>query len=647
MSLAKSAKKKQMPGRLGALGEKFNRHGPGYALFYRISHVLLLLLTCFAPQALAEERILSFFSDVTVHHDGSMIVTESITVKSEGNQIKRGIYRDFPTRYETSYGTVNVEFDVLSVERDGDGEPYHVEDRSNGKRVYIGEEDRILPSAEYRYTIRYYTDRQLGFFEGRDELYWNVTGNGWAFPIESAGARVALPDGITLRRNALEAYTGYQGDRGRDYRTHVDVDGAAVFETTRSLRPKEGLTIVASWPAGVIERPNRTQQARYFLRDYATALFAAGGTLLVLAYYLMTWLRVGRDPEAGVIIPRFEPPAGLSPAAVRYIRRMGYDSRSFASAVINMAVKGFLTINDDDGEYNLMRTPAADSSGLARGERRITDKLFDGRDTVVLKQGNHQSIRAAIKAHKHWLRDEYHKVYFNTNGWLLLPGIALSVLVLLVAGFGMSPQPAEFLFLSIWLTGWTFTIFMLIRQGQKFMAAVFALFEVGAVGAFIGMGSYELVAALLLLIALNVVFYYLIKAPTDAGRRLMDEIEGLKMYMAVAEKDRLNMLNPPEHTPRHFEELLPFALALGVDQEWAEQFSRHLARLGRDEAAYQPSWYRGRRWNDFNRAGFSSSLGASLSSAISASSTAPGSSSGSGGGGSSGGGGGGGGGGGW
>lgn len=642
LTLAKSAKnaKKHL---MRSSRSRRERHR--LAAFART--VVVLAAAWHAPQAPAAERILSFFSDISVQRDGSMIVTEAIRVASEGRQIKRGIYRDFPTRYKTSFGTMNVEFDVLSVARGGRPEPYHVEDRGNGKRVYIGDKDRMLPPGEYDYTIRYYTDRQLGHFEGRDELYWNVTGNGWAFAIESAGARVALPAGITLREDAVQAYTGHQGDRGADYRSRVDADGAAVFETTRPLGPREGLTIVVSWPAGVIERPGRAQQLGYLIKDYAAAIFAALGTLLVLAYYLMTWLRVGRDPEGGVVIPRFEPPAGLSPAAVRYIRRMGYDSRAFASAVINMAVKGFLTIDDHDDEYTLNRDRAAEPSRLTRGERRITEELFGNRDSVVLEKSNHRSIRGAIKAHKNWLRNEYHKVYFNTNGWMLLPGVALSMLVLLVAGFAVLPQPAEFLFLSVWLTGWTFTIFMLIRQGQKLMAAVFALFELGAIAAFIGMGSYEVVVLLLILIVVNAVFYYLIKAPTDAGRRLLDEIEGLKMYMEVAEKDRLNLLNPPEYTPRHFETLLPYALALGVDQQWSEQFSTHLARHGRDQAAYRPSWYRGRRWNGINAAGFSSSLGASLSSAISSSSTAPGSSSGGGGGGISGGGGGGGGGGGW
>jgi uncharacterized membrane protein YgcG len=594
--------------------------------------------------ALADERILSYFSDIAIHRDGSMTVTESIRVRSEQNQIKRGIYRDFPTQYPTSYGSVTVGFDVLEVQRGGRTEPYHVENRPNGKRVYIGDKDVILLPGQYEYSLRYRTDRQLGFFEDHDELYWNVTGNDWAFPIDKAGARVTLPEDVSTSFYGLEGYTGYQGDKGRDYRARVEPDGAAVFETTRPLQANEGLTIVPHWPTGIIERPTQYQ---YFLRDNVALLFGGGGVVLVLAYYLFAWLRVGRDPEGGVIIPRFAPPGGLSPAAVRYVRRMGYDSKAFASAVINMAVKGFLTIEDDDGEYTLTRTAGGDESGLSKGERAIAGRLFGGRDRAVLKKDNHRSIRSAIQVHKQWLRNEYHKVYFKTNGWLLVPGIALSVIVLLIAGLGVLPQAVEVGFLGVWLAGWTFTIFMLIRQGNLVMAGIFGIFEVFAIVAFIGIGTYGFALLLLGLIVLNVLFYYLIKAPTDTGQKLLDEIEGLKMYMEVAEKDRMNMLNPPEYTPQHFESLLPYALALGVDQEWSEQFAEHLARQGAEPSEYQPGWYRGNRWNNFSRAGFSSSLGSSLSSAIGSSSTAPGSSSGVGGGGSSGGGGGGGGGGGW
>ncbi len=146
---------------------------------------------------------------------------------------------------------------------------------------------------------------------------------------------------------------------------------------------------------------------------------------------------------------------------------------------------------------------------------------------------------------------------------------------------------------------------------------------------------------------LNALFYHLLKAPTLTGRKIMDQIEGFKLYLSVAEKERLNLLNPPEKTPALFEKYLPFALALDVENAWSEQFAEVLAQAGTETQPYSPVWYSGSSWDSFHTSRFTNSLGSSFASAISSSSSPPGSSSGSGGGGFSGGGGGGGGGSGW
>jgi len=143
----------------------------------------------------ATERILDYRSRILVGADGTLTVTETITVQSAGEQIKRGIYRDFPTEYPRTLTIgdvplpilrVQVPFDVVDVQRDGHREPYHTEDHDNGVRVYIGNPDVELPPGRHTYAITYTTAHQLGFFADHDELYWNVTGNGWQFPIDHA-----------------------------------------------------------------------------------------------------------------------------------------------------------------------------------------------------------------------------------------------------------------------------------------------------------------------------------------------------------------------------------------------------------------------------------------------------------------------------
>ena len=219
-------------------------------LFLIVSVVLLSFVGAVAQES-ADERILSFKSRIEVHRDASIMVTETIVVRALGHEIKRGIYRDFPTSYTDRFGKrVRVGFRVLDVMRDGRSEPYHIRDESNGKRVYIGDKDVFLEPDVYSYTLTYATDRQLGFYDNYDLLHWRVTGNGWTFPIDQAEARVILPEGAHVL--GTFGYTGYEGDAGGDYNIRRVSAGEVIFSTTRSLRRSEGLTIAVSWPKGIV-----------------------------------------------------------------------------------------------------------------------------------------------------------------------------------------------------------------------------------------------------------------------------------------------------------------------------------------------------------------------------------------------------------
>lgn len=168
--------------------------------------------------------------------------------------------------------------------------------------------------------------------------------------------------------------------------------------------------------------------------------------------------------------------------------------------------------------------------------------------------------------------------------------------------------------------------------------------------------AVQLVAPVIVIVILGImsaVFGSTLKSYTREGRQLVDQIAGFRLYLSVTEKDRLNLLNPPERTPEMFEKYLPYALALDVEQRWSQQFASVFARMAAEGRPYIPVWYYGAYWNPVNPAAFASHMGTGFTNAISASAVAPGSKSGfggggfGGGGGFSGGGGGGGGGGGW
>jgi uncharacterized membrane protein len=148
-------------------------------------------------------------------------------------------------------------------------------------------------------------------------------------------------------------------------------------------------------------------------------------------------------------------------------------------------------------------------------------------------------------------------------------------------------------------------------------------------------------------ITLHTFFVFLLRAPTPAGRRVMDEIEGFRMYLGTAEQDRLEQMRSPRLTPEVFEAFLPYAFALEVQNGWCERFANEVPEEQRQQTQWQPGWYGGSSPGAGTMGRLAGGLAGAMTGAIAAASTAPGSSSGSGGGGSSGGGGGGGGGGGW
>jgi hypothetical protein len=371
-------------------------------------------------------------------------------------------------------------------------------------------------------------------------------------------------------------------------------------------------------------------------------------------------------------MPIYTPPDNLSPAAMRFMAEMGYDDKVFAAAVIDMAVKGHLTLSEANGNYTLVKK---DGSGtkLSPDEQRMAAQIFRSATSVELERRNHMVIGAAKNALKTSLTLAFEKTHFVNNRRAFLTGVIISAAAAAASFFSALDQ-GDVIFMGIWLTGWSIGVVFLATLVTKLWQQVFSGArslgtKVGSLGAAVFMTLFALpffaaevfvlvtlarsspALALLpvILAAVNILFYHLLKAPTLLGRRVLDRIEGFKLFLSATEKDRLQRMLPADHTPETYEKYLPYALALGVEQQWSEQFADVLSRASRPEGGtgYHPHWYSGSSWDSSRMGGFAASVGSALSSAISSASTAPGSSSGGGGGGSSGGGGGGGGGGAW
>ncbi|MEO5963342.1 MAG: DUF2207 domain-containing protein, partial [Thermomonas sp.] len=438
---------------------------------------------------------------------------------------------------------------------------------------------------------------------------WNAIGLGWDFAIDAGSVELSLPKPVPVDRLKAEGYTGPEGSKQQNYTASVPAPGIARWQLTRPLAPHEGLTIVLSFPKGLVPQPSRAKRFMDLLNDNRGVLVALAGLLLLLVYCLRRWSAVGRDPNPGIVIARYEPPQEATPAALRFIKRMGHDNRGFSADVLALAVAGFLRIERDKqsilkDEWTLVRTRSDGISELPDSLRILHGKLFEAGSPLLLKNTNASIMQAANLAHVKILTTLYDGKMFKLNGG----SIGLAFLILLVTGL-----------LSFWVAG--------------------------------GSGVPLIIGVLVIMLVVLIAFGMLVRAPTAEGRKMLDEIEGLKRYLSVAERDELaSMPGPddgsadgraPQLDAKRYEFLLPYAVALDVEDAWTSKFTLAVGAAAAAAATAGIAWYRGGGIDSMGS--LSKAVGNSLSSQIASSSSPPGSSSGSGGGGFSGGGGGGGG----
>ena len=621
--------------------------------------IALVVLICATP-AWAREEIREFNAIFEVHADTSVTITEQIAVNAEGNEIRRGIFRDIPTLLETPDGrTIRLPFEVISVTRNGAAEPFAVEGISGGQRIRIGSAEVLLQSGVHRYEIVYRMDRAARLFEDHDEFYWNATGNYWNFPILRARALVTLPEGAQITE--LNAYTGEFGVRSADSSAERLNDRQARFTVTRALGPGEGLTVSVSFEKGILTPPQGTDALLFWFSDYRDYIIPLAMLLIVIAYNALAWGAVGRDPAKGVIFPRFYPPKGFSPALVHYVHTMGWGKTgwtAFSAALISLATKELIEIGKQGKKNTLTVTGQYPKEPLPPGEAVIYGDL-KSMSPVTIDKTSGPELAKAKSAFIAALEAENRKVYFNSHMIYIAVGVLIGILslVVMVATGVLHPLFVFFaafaaVFLSI--IGTAARSFWQGRGiGRFFGLAIMGIFIANS-GAFaldvldLSNIDFPFVAAITI-IAVTLVFAVLMRAPTVHGRKIMDEIDGFKMYLETAEKERLNFQGEPDMSVSRFEAILPYAMALGVEKPWSTRFENDLARHAVKDAGtdYSPHWYSG---GNFSSGSFARTMGGvatGLSAAMISSQPQASSSSGSGGGGFSGGGGGGGGGGGW
>ncbi|MEM9055246.1 MAG: DUF2207 domain-containing protein, partial [Pseudomonadota bacterium] len=349
---------------------------------------LLLGLALLAGlSALAQEEIRRFDVSIEVEQDGDILVTETIKVNVEGNQVRRGIFREFVRYYaeEDRPGKLPYRYDILSVTKDGVREPYTREADGNAVMVRIGDPDVYLEYREHTYEIRYRVKNQIRYRDDFDELYWNVTGTYWQFPIQHVQVVVTFPEGArVLEQNG---YTGGFGAADADY-TYRQVMDAHVFDTDRALTAREGLTISLTLPKGVIDPPSWSDESWLWWARHGALAALIASLLGLLGFYYRSFDKVGRDPPKGPVFPRYEPPEGYSPAAAHHIYyRMFNGHDGLIAGLMYLASQGHMGIHvdkDDKKKTTLTKGEQTNSRAFPAEIAVLYDRLFAGGKTVKL-----------------------------------------------------------------------------------------------------------------------------------------------------------------------------------------------------------------------------------------------------------------------
>jgi hypothetical protein len=533
---------------------------------------LAFLAAWLAAGAASAERVLVWETELYLEAEDVFGVVERIRWDFEGAE-RHGILRDVPLAYGRGRAADYwIGVDGVAV-TDGAGRPRPFRARRAGRRLElrIGDPDVTVSGVE-DYVIRYRVRRGLLFFETHDELYWNAVGTELPVSVERAAATVYLPQGVAPGGLERACFTGPQGSA--EQACSVEAGAAALaFRATRSLGPREGLSVVVALPKGVVREPSRAERTLARARDHlsAWALLPA----LALAVLVGLWRSQGRDPAGAAALPvRYEPPEGLSPAEVGVVLDERVDLVDVTATLLDLAVRGHLRIEE------------AESAGFL---------FLQGRDWRLVKLGPEEGLRpheALLLRRLFATGDEVRVSSLRNRFHVELPAIrgAIDRAVSHDGRFFVgSPEAVRRRYAGVGIAA------LVGGAAALWASAPAAAASIAACG------------------ALVLSFSRVMPRRTPRGRAVYEEILGFREFVMRVDADRLERMGA--RTPERFERLLPFAVVLGAADAWAEAF----------DGIYRepPRWYKGRTPGAFRTRALVNDLGQSLATIGSAMSAAP------------------------
>lgn len=579
----------------------------------KTTRTLLLFLCVFLICSLTvnanTERILNFHSDIKVDSTGRVLVTETILINVTGESISRGIVRTIPIyRTDTYNRKKRIDINILSVERNGFYEDFSTQRENDDFAVYIGNANYILPPDVYRYTIKYESYGHVGFFDNYDEIYWNVTGNDWAFPIDSASATVHVPKGAKIMTNAC--YTGKSGSTATKCNYTIDGDRIVNFVCATNLNKNEGFTIATSFTPFIINRSASISSQSSAFKEWWSSfqknlpLIMLISCLLALGEFIRRAFK--KSVKMPTVVPTFNPPQGKSAAILRYLYTKKSDNKALAASVISLAVKGYITIKQNEDSYSISLKES--DQALSPDEQTLKNELFDSSEDRLSISDTYSSRWNAIRS----LWKESITKIFDLNDYfskkssivklILKPAIILYAIWCMVLAIFTDLSIADLVIVIIGVlfsSFYSFCIYCVFNMKlgnyriityiwRGISTLVIAILFRGIIGMIFESDSPErawtfVFLFLICIICLLFIIYY--PKYTRKGADILSEIEGFRMYLVTAEENRLNFLTPPEQTPEQFEKMLPYAIALDLEIAWANKFSKILEQYN-----YQPTW---------------------------------------------------------
>ncbi|MCR5813864.1 MAG: DUF2207 domain-containing protein [Desulfovibrio sp.] len=588
--------------------------------------IVAFFLLCTAERAYASERIIDFSIELAVQTDGSMLVTEYISVIAEHNAIKHGIFRSVPTLAWN--GKMLRFFGVELVEGRMDGAPVPCRTvRSDLLTSFIlGDPDKELARGEHQFALTFRTTGHVRSEEGGYAIHYNATGSQWSFPIEEATVIVTLPDGAKLTDSSAYILHGKERSEGGT------VHEANAFGTTRPLEPGEALVVQAAWQGGSITLPAPGLRER--LSAYGPEVMEVVGAIPLLCFVLL-WFFF-RRVQKPVVVPVFSPPQDISPGFAAYLYEK--EANAGCADLLWTAVRGFMKMKKDGRKWTFIPAwPRRRQNGWQdKSCRAIADSLFSDTPSESLpcsENGMPKGWQAVdsndgerLYRALHGQQDGYRERMraFGASSGLLLP--ALGVMV-----------NAVLLYAALYVAGW-----MGIYDGENLKDYFFGIFLCSLIAAlpllrrkkgalktlgFAFFGTLSVLALGLLmewewqywLPTLSCVFmpplfwrcfpYRL----TPEGLKARAAVEGLAMYIGIAEKERLARINAPEDTVAIYEEMLPYAVALGMAEAWEKRFAPVLATAG-----YTAEWMNDDSFGSWNEGEATSTADAGYASALAA-----------------------------